>query len=260
MLTRNAFKQHLKKATEQAGYTVDDKQKKELTVIMHGQPMKCNLDMLYSGYQNAPERLDDIVEAHLAALKKVPPPLPPITEKEAAESLLPLLQSQQWLNQANENKEARLISQPYKAGLCIVYVFDQPQYRAYIHTAMMPDVPPNAIHEIALNNLRRRTSAKLVQTQGTGDDTLIVCETSDGFAATRILLPELMATWHERVPGKMLLGIPNRDFLIAFSDRNSEKTAVIQQIRADFKHKPNPLTPDLFTWQLGQIREYAPKQ
>lgn len=58
----------------------------------------------------------------------------------------------------------------------------------------------------------------------------------------------------------MLLGIPNRDFLIAFSDRSKHKTAVSQQIRADFKSKPFPLTSDLLTWQLGQIREYQPRQ
>ena len=47
--------------------------------------------------------------------------------------------------------------------------------------------------------------------------------------------------------GKMLLAIPNGDFLIAFSDRHPEKTAVIHQIRADFKSKPFPLTPELST-------------
>lgn len=260
MLKRNAFNQHLKKATKQAGFVVDDQQKKDLYVTIYGQSMRCDLDILYDAYKNAPNRLDDIVQMHLSALKKVPPPVPPLTEKEAEKSLLPMLQPKNWLQQANKNKEKPAISLPFKAGLCVAYVFDQPQYRAYIDENMLPGLSANDIHEHALKNLRLRTSSSLVQTQGTGDNTLIVCETQDGFAATRILLPELMATWHSRIPGKMLLGIPNRDFMIAFSDRNSEKTAVIQQIRADFKHKPNPLTPDLLTWQLGQIREYAPKQ
>lgn len=260
MLTRNAFKQRLKKATEQAGYTVDNQQKKDLYVIINEKPMRCDIDMLYGSYKSAPDRLDDIVQVHLSALKKMPPPPPPLTEKEAGESLLPMLQNNSWLQQTRKQDIPRPISRAYKANLWITYVFDQPQYRAYIHADMMPDVPPAAIHEIALNNLRRRTSSKLVQIQGIGDDTLIVCETSDGFAATRILLPELMQTWHDRMPGKMLLGIPNRDFLIAFSDRSKHKTAVSQQVRADCKSKEFPLTPELLTWQLGQIREYQPKQ
>ena len=260
MLTRNAFKQHLKKATQAAGYTVDDQQKKELYVIINEKPMRCNVDMLYGAYKNTPDRLDDIVQVHLSALQRMPPPPPPLTAKEAGETLLPMLQSNIWLEQAQKQDIPRPLSRAYKANLCIAYVLDQPQYRAYVHVDMMPDIPPAAIHETALNNLRRRTSSKLVQIQGIGDDTLIVCETNDGFAATRILLPELMQTWHGRMPGKMLLGIPNRDFLIAFSDRNPGKTAVIQQIRADFKSKPFPLTPELLTWQFGQIREHQPRQ
>ncbi len=56
-------------------------------VEMHGQPMRCDLKRLYSTYQQTPDRLDDIVAAHLAALGQVPAPAPPPTEKEALEVL-----------------------------------------------------------------------------------------------------------------------------------------------------------------------------
>ena len=266
MLKRNAFNQHLKKATKETGFVVDSKHKKDLYVIVHGQAMRCDLDMLYSAYKNAPDRLDDIVQTHLKVLKQIPPPPPAPTQKETAESLLPMLQQEDWLKQANQSGAIPLHSRPFKAGLGVAYVFDNPQYRAYINGSMMADLMSKSttmfqdIHEYALNNLRLRTSSKLVQTQGIGDNTLIVCETNDGFAATRILLPDLIKTWQSRIPGKMLLAIPNRGFLIAFSDRHPEKTAVVHQIREDFKSKEFPLTPDLFVWQLGQIREYAPKQ
>ncbi len=265
MLKRTAFNQHLKKATKQAGFIVDERQK-DLYVIMHGQAMRCDLDMLYGAYKNAPDRLDDIVQSHLTVLKRMPPLPPPLTEKESAESLLPILQRGDWLEQTNKAGGIQLISRPFMAGLFVVYLFDHPQYRAYLTGNMIASflaksrASLNDVHGYALRDLRLRTTPEMVQAQGIGDNTLIVCETKDYFAATRILLPDLMKTWQSRIPGKMLLGIPNRDFLIAFSDRHPEKTAVIQQIRADFKSKPFPLTPELLVWQLGQIREYAPKQ
>jgi uncharacterized protein YtpQ (UPF0354 family) len=86
---------------------------------------------------------------------------------------------------------------------------------------------------------------------------MVVCETRDGYAATRVLLPDLMATWAERIPGRMLIGIPNRDFLIAFSDRDPAHVATIaRQVRRDAAQRDHPLCADLLLWQNGRIREY----
>lgn len=265
MLKRTAFNQHLKKVTKQAGFVVDERQK-DLYVIMHGQSMRCDLDMLYGAYKNAPDRLDDIVQTHLTVLKRMPAPPPLPTEKEAADSILPMLQRADWLEQTNIAGGTPLVSRPFMAGLSVVYLFDHPQYRAYLTANMIAGflaksrASINDVHGYALRDLRLRTNPEMVKTQGIGENTLIICETSDGFAATRILLPDLMKTWQSRIPGKMLLGIPNRDFLIAFSDRHPEKTAVIHQIREDFKSKEFPLTPDLFVWENGKVRENEPKQ
>ena len=80
-------------------------------------------------------------------------------------------------------------------------------------------------------------------------------------SATRILLPDLMEKWAGRIPGRMLLGIPNRDFLIAFSDRDPAHVAAIAgQVRRDVKERDHPLCADLLVWQGGRVREYRPKQ
>jgi hypothetical protein len=75
------------------------------------------------------------------------------------------------------------------------------------------------------------------------------------------LLPDLMAKWAERIPGRMLIGIPNRDFLIAFSDRNPTHLAAIAgQVRRDAAKRDHPLCADLLVWQDGQIKEFHSKQ
>jgi hypothetical protein len=52
----------------------------------------------------------------------------------------------------------------------------------------------------------------------------------------------------------MLLGVPNRDFLIAFSDRDPEQVAAItQQIRRDAAQREGGLTAELLMWRNGRV-------
>lgn len=264
MLKPNAFTEHIKTATQEAGFTVANQEGTVLHVVLHDQAMRCDLAPLYRAYQNAPERLDDVVQSHLAALHQALSAAAPLTEKEAAESLLPLLQQRQWLQQASAQVTAPLATRPFTPNILVSYVFDLPHYRAYVNIEIMsrmtqaPGASFDAVHNYALQNLRRRTSAKTSQTHGIGDKTMIFCETDDGFAATRILLPELLETWHGRVPGAMLLGIPNRDLLLAFSDRHPAKTAVMRQIRRDYQRHKHPLFSSLLAWEKGLLKEYEP--
>jgi uncharacterized protein YtpQ (UPF0354 family) len=221
--------------------------------------MRCDLRILYSAYQNAPQRLDDIVAAHLAALRRVPAP---VSEQEAAQSLLPLLNQATFLEEVGKQRISAPIHRPFAAGLVITYVLDAPGYRAYMNQEMLskidaaPDEVLDTVHRLALDNLRKLIRRGDTRTAGVGDQTVIACETRDGYAATRLLLPDLMATWAERVPGQMLIGIPNRDFLVAFSDRNPQLVAnMTRQIRRDAKRREHPLTPQVLVWQAGRISE-----
>jgi len=259
-LDRNAFIDHVETATRQAGFTVQKRDGTVLTLEMQGQPMRCDLKRLYSVYQQAPDRLNDIVAAHLAALRQADAPRPPLSEKQALESFLPLLNPVAWLDAVRQQGAEPPIHRPFAAGLVITYVFDLPDARAYIHQGTYdeilsaPDATPDAVHEMALENLRKRTGRRDTKTYGMGDGTIVVCDTRDGFAATRVLLPELMATWAERIPGRMLLGVPNRDFLIAFSDRDPEQVAAMtQQIRHDAARREGGLTAELLMWRNAKV-------
>lgn len=262
-LNHDRFVDHVAAATSQAGYVIQKRDGMVLTLEMQGQPMRCDLKRLYSIYQQTPDRLDDIVAAHLAALRQADAPRPPLSEKQALESFLPLLNPAAWLDVVRKQGAEPPVHRPFAAGLVVTYVFDLPDARAYIHQGMYdeilsaPDATPDAVHEMALENLRKRTSRRDTKTYGMGDGTIVVCDTRDGFAATRVLLPELMATWAERVPGRMLLGVPNRDFLIGFSDRDPEQaTAMIQQVRRDAAQREGALTAELLMWQKGRVVPY----
>ncbi|MCX6030303.1 MAG: DUF1444 family protein [Chloroflexi bacterium] len=266
-LDLESFAAHVEAATRTAGFAVEKREGAVLTVVLHGRPMRCDLrQMIYGTYRKSPNRLEDIVQAHLAALRQVPPPPPQLTEQQAAEALLPLLQQARWLDLAQLQNGTPLVHRPLTGGLVVTYVFDLPDSRAYINATMMekmsipPVITPDTIYAYALENLRKRTSSRDYKTLGIHDGTVVVCETKDGYAATRVLLPELMELWAGRIPGRMLLGIPNRDFLIAFSDRNPDQVAAMaQQVRRDATKRDHPLSASLLTWKDGRISEYRPR-
>ncbi len=261
-----SFVTHIEAATRQAGFTIAKREGADLYVLLHGQPMRCDLKQIYQAYRASPDRLADIVQVHLNALGQVPPSPPPPTEQEAAEALLPMLHQARWLKRTRRSEAVPPVYRPFVAGLVVTYVFDFPHHRAYVNEEMLakmmvsPETTFEMIHDYALENLRRRTTSQSYETHGLHDKTMITCETGDGYAATRLLLSDLMAKWAERIPGRMLIGIPNRDFLIAFSHRNKKHVAAItRQVRRDVRHRDHPLYADLLVWQEGQVSLYRPR-
>ncbi len=266
-LDQEEFCAYLENATRQAGFEVERRDGLDLYVVLHGAAVRCKLNTAYSAYQLSPQRLDDIVQAHLHALSVVPPTPPPPTEEEAAKALLPMLNQSQWLDYVVQQGGLPPVHRPFVAGLIVTYVFDFPHHRAYINDDMLaqmtssPDITFDTIHEYALENLRLRTTSRDYETHGLREKTMIACETDDGYAAARVLLPDLMTKWAKRIPGRMLIGIPNRDFLIAFSDRDPAHVAAIaKQVRQDAGERDHPLCAELLIWQNGRIKEYRTRQ
>ncbi len=155
--------------------------------------------------------------------------------------------------------------QSFIAGLVIAYILDFDDFQV----SMNPDVvqqfvgqfdpPIELVHQVALENLRARTSNQQYQIRGEGDQITIVCEIEDKFAASRILLPDLMSEWSGHIPGQMLLGIPYRDYLIAISDRDPVHVSQIRKrLKSARDHPGHDLYADLLVWDEGEISEYHP--
>ncbi|MEP7189636.1 MAG: DUF1444 family protein, partial [Roseiflexaceae bacterium] len=93
---------------------------------------------------------------------------------------------------------------------------------------------------------------------GAGEQRLFIYNSGDGYDATRLLLSEVLSDWAREVPGHLVIGIPNRDFLIAFSDANSEVLrSVAAQVQSDAAQREYGLTEQLFTLSNGVVKEYA---
>jgi uncharacterized protein YtpQ (UPF0354 family) len=164
------------------------------------------------------------------------------------------------LNEVQERKLPMLVYQAFLADLIITYVIDEPGSVAYINEDHLErwGIAEHELHDRALANLAERTATRSDYTAtGVGPQRIVVYNTQDGFDATRLLLPSLLDQWRSQFPSIMVIGVPNRDFLIAFSDSDRNVLAsVAAQIQADSLQREHGLTDQLFTLVNGEIRVY----
>jgi hypothetical protein len=261
-LDSTAFTDLLARATRQAGFRVERSEELALFVTLHGNSLRCNLATAYAAYRQSPDRLEGVVAAHLAALGRLPAtPIPPNAAKLRAQ-LLPMLNQRSRLMSLQPSGLPAPFHRPLAGGLVVTYVFDQPETMVYVNARLLemagaPGLTVDELHVLAIENLRTRPQG--YEVHGAGDQRMIICKDLDGYTACRVLLPELMDEWAGKVNGRLLLGIPNRDFLIGFGDRDPQHVAAMaRQVRIDAAKMPRPLTHSLLVWQDGRLREVQP--
>ena len=114
--------------------------------------------------------------------------------------------------------------------------------------------------EVALANLYERTRGEVYEVGDEQTGKLFILATQDGYDATRILLSPLLERLAGRVSGELVVGIPNRDFFIAFGNANPLLVGQVgQQIKRDAHARSYPLTETLFTFRNGVLEIYDAK-
>jgi uncharacterized protein YtpQ (UPF0354 family) len=174
--------------------------------------------------------------------------------------VMPILKPLELLVTVRERKLPMLVYRPFLGDLMIAYVIGEGGKLSYINEQHLDrwQIGAHELHDQAIANLRIRTEAVgSYTTTGEGAQRLVIFNTQDGFDATRLLLPDMLAGLRGQFPGTMVIGIPNRDFMILFSDADSTILAnVAAQIEADAAQQANGLTDRLFTLGDGGVREY----
>lgn len=263
-LDPTAFTEVLAKATRKAGFRVERSEELAIFVVLAGGSLRCNLATVYNAYRQSPDRLDDIVAAHLAALARVPAVPAPPNAAELRTQLLPMLNQRSRLTALQQPGLPAPFHRAFLGNLVVTYVFDQPETMSYINPKLLEkigatELSVDELHVLAVENLRKRTGTKGYEVHGAGDQRMIISKELDGYTACRVLLPEVLDAWASKVNGRLLLGIPNRDFLIGFGDHDPQHVATMaRQVRSDAGKMERPLTSSLLVWQDGQLRELQP--
>ena len=140
-----AFTEVLAKATRKAGIRVERSEELALFVVVHDNALRCNLATVYNAYRQSPERLDDIVAAHLAALAKVPAVPAPPNAAELRTHLLPMLNQRSRLTSLQQPGLPAPLHRTFPGNLVVTYVFDQSETMAYVNPRMLKTAGATAL-------------------------------------------------------------------------------------------------------------------
>jgi uncharacterized protein YtpQ (UPF0354 family) len=222
--------------------------------------LSVSIQNFYSVYSEHPDELETVVETLLRSLRAYDTARTTTAFAELRERVYPMLKPITLLVTIRERNLPLIVYRPFLADLIITYVIEEPSSVAYISEQHLErwGLREHDLHEQAMANLRRRTAERGSHTTaGTDQQRLVILNAQDGFDATRLLLPDLLEGLAGPMPGTIVVGIPNRDFLIIFNDADRTiLTAVAHQIQREAAERAYGLTDQLFTIKGGQVREY----
>jgi uncharacterized protein YtpQ (UPF0354 family) len=238
-----------------------DREGMELRLRVNGADVAADLGNFYMAYKRDPAQIDVVVQTFARTLLGIQPDRDINNYAELAGRVYPILKPIEMLAEVRERKLPMLAYREFLADLMIAYVIDEERSFAYINEDHLDrwKVSVEDLHRQAIENLRRRTDDRVTYTAvGAGEQRLFIFNSGDGYDATRLLLSDVLADWAREVPGRLVIGVPNRDFLIAFSDANAEVLrGVAAQVQSDAAQREYGLTEQLFTLANGVVKEYT---
>jgi uncharacterized protein YtpQ (UPF0354 family) len=236
-----------------------DREGMVLTLRVGGRNVTSDLTTIYNAYLANPAQLDAIARTYVRVLLGELPDRDEHDFARLAERVLPMIKPIDLLVSVRERGVPMIAYRDFLADLIITYVIDSQRSIAYINDEHLErwQVTAQELHDAAMANLRQRTAEVRYTTVGEGDQRLFIFSSGDGYDATRMLLTDVLAEWSGQLAGRLVVGIPNRDFLIAFGDANRDiLRAIAAQVQVDAAQRDHGLTDQLFTLTDNAIREY----
>lgn len=196
-----------------------------------------------------PDEIDALLAAFLHALPLEASALDSLDLEAVRERIFPMLKpgaSLEAVSASLADPDKRPVYRPWEAGLVIALVLDAPDSVTFLRQSDLArwGTDFDSLLELALENLEAASEGlPLKMSQSPDEDSpsaFIVIDSGDGYDATRILLPRQRDFLAEYLGPEYLVGIPNRDFLIAFTFDLARQFAPL--IRDDARQRQYPLT------------------
>ncbi|HLO01512.1 MAG TPA: DUF1444 family protein [Symbiobacteriaceae bacterium] len=178
---------------------------------------------------------------------------------ELRERLYPMLMD---VVQIQEKGEGQMLNGPLTEGLIVIYAIEEPNDKVrYVTYQDLRDwgTSHTTVHVTAVKNLDRLTEGKRVTKldRPEGRRPMMIWNLQDGYDAARILLPARLNEFAEAVPGRLVLGVPHRNWLVAIGDEDPELLNLVQKrVQQEHRNAPFPVSPYLYTWDGEQLTRY----
>lgn len=166
------------------------------------------------------------------------------TWEESKDCLLPLLKPRSYLKSASAAKHS-LVNE-WLGNVVICYALKKNDIFRFVTTtdAERWEMESQALHEVALSNLTKLPWPTRMEGGRQRDGgRLILVETGDGMASSRLLHPDLHRLFSGPLGSPFRAGIPDRDTLIVYTDNLRLRQRTERQLRRDYRTSGYPITP-----------------
>ncbi len=114
------------------------------------------------------------------------------------------------------------------------------------------------VHDVAVNNLLRQTNEEEpLLCEPSGDQELCGWATSDGYDATRMVVPGLRRQIVREYGGPAVYAVPMDNVFVALPlellDRGDNAERLRARVEQDFQTSETPVSPELFVERNGEL-------
>ncbi|NBU63553.1 MAG: DUF1444 family protein [Chloroflexia bacterium] len=214
-------------------------------------------------FERAYRRRPDAVDAVLSTLLRVSRGEKGIADpgyNAIANQIIPQLKPIALLAELVERGAEPIIYRLFLADLIITYAIHDGNRLSYLTETQLArwNVSEHTVHAQAITNLHNRSQHVPYHKAGSASQQVIVFNVNDGLDAARILLPDIILAASNDIPGDIVIGIPNRDFLVIISADDPDRVAAVAlQITRDMRQHAHGLSNRLFTIHHNEVREYT---
>lgn len=236
-----------------------------LILLGEGQDNPCAyLGNHYAHYLQNPEALDEIIALNAKVVREMAEADSTMT----VDNILPIIKDTAFLNNLlSQNHdplpdaETLLLYRPLADNLLVMYVAHMGNIiRSFGAKDMerlgIPDT--DALHSIALANLRRETAGKL-RTEHLENGTLTqVISNDDNESALILILDDILAN-DRQLTADPVFAIPSRDFLALCSPSDHDAVAAMLEIAREIaQNDPYAVSEQLYQYHNGTITLFQP--
>lgn len=138
---------------------------------------------------------------------------------------------------------------PFSNKLFEGFVIDSENTFQYLYQENLQkwNVNLDVVSKCAYENLSKNSQNLKLELHDEGSKgKYITISVTDGYAAARILLPEIRKRLQKDLGDRCFVGIPNRDYLIAWSSDAPHQERFAEQVRKSYRSRHHPLTPQVY--------------
>lgn len=147
-----------------------------------------------------------------------------------------------------------MVYRPFSDEVRLAYVVDEGDRDRYVLAPLLEGwgASADAVHENAIANLEAMSEHIGLRRKApqSGRGAFVTVHEKDAYDAVRIVLPRFRARLREALGPDPRVGIPNRDFLVAWSKDFDAEAGFIARVEEDTRVQPYPLTKQIFV--IGQ--------